>query len=67
MKPIIQMIFGFSTLIITLVFLFLMATSELNNQDLTFAAYFGFFATLSAILFFVLTPYFAITIILINN
>ena len=51
----VQLIVGVFTLIGTLVFLFLLATSEINFKDLTFAIYFGTFATFAAIAFLVLT------------
>ena len=55
MKSLVQLIIGSLTALGTLVFLFLLATSEINFMDLKFAAHFGAFATLAAISFFVLT------------
>lgn len=54
MKPILQLLVGGGIVLGSLVLLFLMATSELNFLDLTFAKYFGAFATMAAIGFFVL-------------
>ena len=55
MMAIVQLLVGFLTVGASLVLLFLMATSEINFKDLTFAIYFGAFATIAAIAFFVLT------------
>ena len=55
MKAIVQLIVGLFTLIASAILLFLMATSELSYKDLIFGLYFGLFATIAAIAFFVLT------------
>jgi len=55
MSELIKLGVGAITVVGSLILLFLMATSELNFKDLTFAMYFGAFATLTAIAFFVLT------------
>ena len=55
MKTIIQLTIGLFMLVASLILLFLMATSEIDFKDLTFAIYFGAFATIAAIAFFVLT------------
>ena len=55
MLTFIQLLVGFFSLVATMVLLFLMATSEINFKDLTFAIYFGVFATIAAIAFFILT------------
>ena len=55
MKPLIQIGLGSLTCVGTLVFLFLLVTSELNFMDLRFAAYFGAFSTMAALSFFILT------------
>lgn len=55
MKQIIQLILGSLSAVASIVLLVLMAMSELNFKDLTFAIYFGLFAAIAAIAFFVLT------------
>ena len=55
MMAIVQLLVGLLTVGASLVLLFLMATSEIDFKDLTFAIYFGAFATIAAIAFFVLT------------
>jgi len=55
MAELIKLGIGALTVVGSIILLFLMATSELNFKDLTFAMYFGAFATLAAIAFFVLT------------
>ncbi len=55
MKSLIQIAIGLFTVVASLVLLFLMATSELNFHDLTFALYFASFSAIAAIAFFVLT------------
>ena len=55
MREIIQLMVGFLSAVASLILLFLMATSELNFKDFTFAAYFGIFSVIAAINFFVLT------------
>ena len=55
MKTLIQLAVGAFTMVASLVLLYLMATSELSFKDLTFGMYFGAFATLAAVAFFVLT------------
>ena len=54
MRSIFQLLVGSLTVGASLVLLFLMATSEIDFKDLTFAIYFGAFATIAAIAFFVL-------------
>lgn len=51
----IKLIIGTITTLGSLILLFLMAKSELDFRDLTFAKYFGAFATMTAIAFFILT------------
>lgn len=55
MMFIIQLLIGFFCAGASLVMLFLLATSEMNFKDLTFAIYFGVFAIMTAISFFVIT------------
>ena len=55
MKSFIQLIVGTVILVGSLVLLYLLATSEINFKDLTFAIYFGVFAVMAALGFFVLT------------
>ena len=55
MTALVQLAIGFFTIAASLVLLFLMATSELNFHDLTFAAYFAAFSAIAAVAFFVLT------------
>ena len=55
MMSLVQLIVGFLAAVSTLVFLYLLATSEMSFMDLKFAAYFGAFSTIAAISFFVLT------------
>ncbi|MBI3590672.1 MAG: hypothetical protein HY094_04750 [Candidatus Melainabacteria bacterium] len=50
-----QLLIGFASAAGSLVMLYLLATSELSYKDLTFAIYFGIFATMAAISFLVLT------------
>jgi cadmium resistance protein CadD (predicted permease) len=54
-KTLIQLGVGAFVAVASLVLLVLMAFSEINFKDLTFGTYFGLFATLAAIGFFVLT------------
>ena len=54
MKALFQILVGFLTVGASLVLLFLMATSEIDFKDLTFGTYFGLFASIAAIGFFVL-------------
>ena len=54
MKALFQILVGFLIVGASLVLLFLMATSEINFMDLTFAKYFGLFATIAAVGFVVL-------------
>ena len=54
MKAIIQLAIGFLTVVASLILLFLMATSEIDFKDLKFGIYFGAFAMLAAVAFFVL-------------
>lgn len=55
MKALIQLAVGGLCAAGSLVLLFLMAVSEIDFKDLTFAVYFGIFGTLASIAFFVLT------------
>ena len=50
-----KLFFGFLIAGASLILLFLLATSELNFKDFTFATYFALFSTLGAIGFFVIT------------
>ena len=55
MKSLIQLGFGLFVAGMSLVLLGLMAFSEINFKDLTFAIFFGIFSSLAAIGFFILT------------
>ena len=55
MMAIIQILVGMLVSAASFVLLYLMARSEIDFKDLTFAVYFGIFSTLGAIAFFVLT------------
>lgn len=55
MKDLIKLIFGFICLVVSLLLMGLMALSEIDFKDLQFALFFGIFATLGAVVFFVLT------------
>lgn len=55
MKILIQLIVGGICALASLALLVLMAFSEINFKDLTFAVYFGVFGTIGGIAFFVLT------------
>lgn len=55
MKETFKLVVGVFTVVFSLVLLVLMVLSEINFMDLTFAKYFGAFATMTAIAFFVLT------------
>ena len=55
MMFLIQLLVGAVCVVSSFVLLFLLATSEMSFKDLTFAIYFGLFATIGAIAFFVLT------------
>ena len=54
MKALFQILVGLFTVGASLGLLFLMATSEIDFKDLKFGIYFGAFATIAAIAFFVL-------------
>ena len=55
MKTLIQLLIAGLCALGTAVIVFLLATSELNYKDLTFAKYFGMLGILAAISFVVLT------------
>ncbi|MBI2995432.1 MAG: hypothetical protein HYY52_01815 [Candidatus Melainabacteria bacterium] len=55
MTPVFKLVFGFVTIVVTAMFLFLLISAELNSLDLTFAKYFGLFIAFSAISFLLLT------------
>jgi hypothetical protein len=55
MKGIIQIAFGGLCALASLALLVLMAFSEIDFKDLTFAIYFGIFGTIAGVAFFVLT------------
>ena len=55
MKVVIQLGFGLFLAGMSLVLLVLMALSEIDFRNLTFAVYFGIFSILAAVGFFVLT------------
>lgn len=55
MKTLIQLAVGGLCAIASLGLLVIMAISEINFKDLTFAVYFGIFGTIAGVAFFVLT------------
>ena len=55
MKILFQIVVALFTVISSLGLLYLMATSEINFQDLRFGLFFGLFITIAAVAFFVLT------------
>lgn len=55
MKDIIKLVFAFVCLVVSLLLMGLMALSEIGFKNLQFAMFFGIFATLGAVVFFVLT------------
>ena len=55
MKTLLQLLIAGLCALGTAVILFLLATSELNYRDITFAKYFGMLGVLAAIAFVILT------------
>ena len=55
MKTLIQLLIAGLCAVGTVVIVFLLATSELNYRDITFAKYFGMLGVLAAISFVILT------------
>jgi len=55
MKTLIQLVVGAVCALASLALLVLMAFSEIDFKDLTFAVYFGIFGTIAGVAFFVLT------------